>query len=451
MARSTKGRLFKRKGSKNYSIQFYVNGKEIKRVLKDNNGKPITNQKLAQKAADKLIAPYLAKDEVQRREQAYNALKTAEEKAKDIEDQQNILELQNTWQAYLDAPIDDKPNSGAGTIKNYQRHWKQFIDWLSNNHPELKYFNDDLTENIAKEYADHLRKLKIADSTFNYKLTTVKLVTRVLMKSFNLKINIWDSIKRINNPKQSSKDIFTFEQGVSVLDIFNKPFEMMHKEQMRVIFAIGVYSGLRLTDCVLLKWNNIISFHNGLAIKCIPQKTQRLNKEIIAPIVEPLQDIFNYAQQWKSDSEYICPDVVERFNYNSSGVRKDLIKVFKHAGYTVSKTADNSTRKTSAVGFHSLRHALFSHLASKGVTIEKLANWSGDSQKTLLKYYLHADNNKLIAEAQEIINSNDVIEVPVKPQVLITSTNEPERDELYTLINKLPIEKIKELLKLAKS
>jgi len=401
-----KGHLFTRgRGKiKNYYVQYFLNGKEYRKALRDDNGNPITSKPIAQKAADKLLAPYIAKDEVQRREQAAHALKTAREKAKDIERNLNILEMDDVWQAYLDAPQDDKPNSGPGTMSNYKRHWSQFVDWLKKYHPAIKYFNDDISESIAKEYATYLRNQGIADSTFNYKHTTVKLVTRVMMKYYHLQKNVWESVKRVNNPKQNTKDHFSFDQGVEVLKIFDEDFYMMHKEQIKIIFNIGVYSGLRLSDCVLLKWENIIGLSDGLAIKCVPQKTKRLNKEITAPVVKPLKEALTIAKDWKDISGYICPDVAERFLRNPSGVKKDVIKVFEHAGYTVSKSNSSNNRKVSAVGFHSLRHALFSHLASNGVTIEKLASWSGDSQKTLLQYYLHADSNKLITEAQKILN-----------------------------------------------
>lgn len=444
MARHTTGRLFQRGKKKNYYIQYYLNGKQIVKSLKDDDGRPVTSKLKAEKIANKILSPYIAKDEIQRREQAASALKTAKEKAEELIHKQNVLKIENVWQAYLDAPQDDKPSSGPGTMSNYKRHWKQFVDWLKKHHSEIKYFNDDITESIAKKYATYLRNLKIADSTFNYKHTTVKLVTRVMMKYYHLQKNVWESVKRVNNPKQNTKDNFTFEQGVATLEIFDDDFYMMYKEQIKTIFNLGVYSGMRLSDCVLLKWKNIISLADGLVIKCIPIKTKRLNKEIVAPIVKPLQDELKIAKSWKDKSGYICPDVAERFNRNPSGVKKDIIKVLTYAGHTVSKDDSNKERKISAIGFHSLRHALFSYLASKGVTIEKLASWSGDSQKTLLQYYLHADNNKLIAEAQKIIN-NTAIDVSADHTAL--PSPEPERQQLIKLAKGMPIDIVKSILK----
>lgn len=127
-----KGHLFTRgRGkTKNYYVQYFLNGKEYRKALRDDDGNAITSKPVAQKAANKFLAPYIAKDEVQRREQAASALKTAQEKAQELVHKQNVLKIENVWQAYLDAPQDDKPNSGPGTMSNYKRHWSKFVDWL---------------------------------------------------------------------------------------------------------------------------------------------------------------------------------------------------------------------------------------------------------------------------------------------------------------------------------
>ena len=119
-----------------------------------------------------------------------------------------------------------------------------------------------------------MRNLKIADSTFNYKHTTVKLVTRVMMKYYHLQKNVWESVKRVTNPKQNTKDNFTFEQGVDTLNIFDDDFYMLHKEQIKTIFTIGVYSGLRLSDCVLLKSKNIMSLAGWFSNKMHPYQNK---------------------------------------------------------------------------------------------------------------------------------------------------------------------------------
>ena len=68
--KAPKGRLFTRGKRGNYYLQYYLKGKQIVRALRDENGKPITSQRKAEKARDRELAPYVAKSETQRRQQA---------------------------------------------------------------------------------------------------------------------------------------------------------------------------------------------------------------------------------------------------------------------------------------------------------------------------------------------------------------------------------------------
>lgn len=111
------------------------------------------------------------------------------------------------------------------------------------------------------------------------------------------------------------------------------------------------------------------------------------------------------------------------------------------------ESAGKKSRKYSAYGFHSLRHALFSYLCHKGITIEKLASWSGDSEETLVKYYLHSDAEKLIKEAENAIVDNDFIDVVAEPtENKEIPENELVREQLLKFVRIMPLERVKEIL-----
>jgi hypothetical protein len=123
-------------------------------------------------------------------------------------------------------------------------------------------------------------------------------------------------------------------------------------------------------------------------------------------------------------------------------VRKDVVNVFKVAGYITSRIKDGAgpdSRKYSAYGFHSLRHAIFSFLCQRGITIERLKAWSGDSEKTLLKYYLHAETEKLITDANEALTFNGIIDVEPQRSLIADTSG---RAKLLRLVQALPDDKI---------
>lgn len=435
------GSIIKR--GQTYYLQYTVNGKRMLKSLR------VTTKREAESKAKDFLDPALhSNDKASVIENIAKARKIIHP---------STLELDNVWAAYLRCPEDDKPKSSQGTLGNYERNWNQFKAWLNKNYPAIKYLSDQIDETIAKKYRDYLKTLDLADVTFNYKIGSLKLIFRILKDRANLNSNVWDSIPRIKNPRQETKQNFTFQQATALLEVFedgflykDRPYNPKNKEQLKTLFIIGVYSGLRLIDCVKLRWNNVIKFENGLAIKCKPQKTIKFDKSIIAPIVKPLQDALSIAKQWKDETDYICPAIAKRYNRSPTGFRVDVIKVFRVAGYTTSKIkdgADKESRKYSAYGFHSLRHALFSFLCANGVTMDRLKAWSGDSQQTLLKYYLHAETEKMISDAQEKLTFNGVLEKSKKEPQPLPEGLEPERLVMIDLAKTLPVKTVSEINK----
>ena len=129
MGRPIKGRLFKSGKKERYYLQYYINGKEFKRSLRDEDKKPITKLREAEKARDLILAPYYAKDEVQVREQAVAALHTALEKAAIATEVANPpLTIADAWVSYKDS--QNRPQSGETTLKDYQIQFGIFCKWL---------------------------------------------------------------------------------------------------------------------------------------------------------------------------------------------------------------------------------------------------------------------------------------------------------------------------------
>jgi integrase len=471
------GYIFKRGNV--YYLQYDVNKKRHLKSLRTGD------EREAQKRAKELLNPTLhSTDKAHVIENIAKARKVI---------QAASIKLTDVWKCYLKAPAKLKPNSSEGTLGNYKRNWEQFVDWLNTNHPSIIFLSDQIDKNILTDYENYLESLKLADTTYNYKIGTLKLVARILKEEAGLNSTVWEKLTRIKNPERMTKQYFTFNESVKLLEVFDALDEKenpiyfnkkrgkqiaekyqdvlnslaqnqlkekiatlqekeheLYKDQMRVLFAIGIYSGMRLADCVNLKWSNITNLENGVVIKCKPIKTRKFKKEIIAPVVSPLQGFLKIANDWKNPTDYITPDIAERYHRNPTGIKQDVVRVFKLAGYTTSKTkdgADKKSRKYSTYGFHSLRHSLFSYLCHKGITIEKLASWSGDSEETLLKYYLHSDAEKLIKEAENAITANDFIDIVAIPaEPLAIAENEPERIQLIELVKTMSLDKVKQML-----
>ena len=65
--------------------------------------------------------------------------------------------------------------------------------------------------------------------------------------------------------------------------------------EMRTLFFVGIYTGLRLKDCALLKWD-AVDLAGGF-IRLIPEKTKRHKIAVSIPILPPLAEALRAARE----------------------------------------------------------------------------------------------------------------------------------------------------------
>ena len=74
----------------------------------------------------------------------------------------------------------------------------------------------------------------------------------------------------------------------------------MNKPEIRVIYYIGMFTGQRLKDCVLLQWQNV-----DMECRRIWVKQFKTGKEVTIPMAAELYAVLEEAQTWKED-QYVC-------------------------------------------------------------------------------------------------------------------------------------------------
>ena len=119
-----------------------------------------------------------------------------------------------------------------------------------------------------------------------------------------------------------------------------------------------MFTGQRLKDCVLLRWDKV-----DLNRKRIWVKQFKTGKEVTIPMSPKLFEVLTEAQEWKTD-HYVCPNVAKRYNIlNYAGknvgnnmVNIDVLRVIKWIGLKPSVAVPGRKKKVTVYGFHSLRH-----------------------------------------------------------------------------------------------
>ena len=166
---------------------------------------------------------------------------------------------------------------------------------------------------------------------------------------------------------------------------------------------LGAYCGMRLGDCVNLKWENV-NFDAEM-ITFVPQKTSRGKRRKVLEIpFHPTLKLHLKALKADAPPEqiYLCPELQGRSVGGRSGLSKEFIEVvMTKAGFAERQNAPKSEgkgRQFSPLSFHSLRHSFNSEMANKGVSQELRRHLTGHATDKMNDGYSHF-TKKLLKKA----------------------------------------------------
>ena len=306
--------------------------------------------------------------------------------------EKNLL-LSQAWDVYEKSPGRATPDT-VNEFLSYKSTFNEFIAWVNNPSATLR----DVTGDMAARFADNMRSQNIAVSTHNRKIKRIRRIFKVLGE-------YWSGDNPFASPallrkerEEREQDVhrlfFTREQEQQLRDaLANEKFKVMNKSEVRVIFYLGMYTGQRLKDCVLLRWSKV-----RLDIERIWIKQFKTGKEVSFPIAPPLKEVLLEAAKWReSDIGYVCPHVADRYNKtNAIGknvgnnlVNIDMLRVIRWIGLEPSVAVPGRDKKVTVYGFHSFRHSFASFCAEEGIPQATVVSILGADSEIVSKYYTH--------------------------------------------------------------
>lgn len=172
---------------------------------------------------------------------------------------------------------------------------------------------------------------------------------------------------------------------------------------------LGAYCGMRLGDCVNLKWENVNL--DTQQITYVPEKTSRgrRRKELEIPIHPTLKlHLETLRANKESNPIYLCPELQGRSVSGRSGLSNQFTNLLMpKAGLTRPTNAAKPSgkgRQFSPLSFHSLRHSFNSELANRGVPQELRRHLTGHTTDRMNDRYSHLDA-KLLRKAVRTLPS----------------------------------------------
>jgi integrase len=372
------------KRGNNYYCSWRHKGKLFTRALRDENGQPITTVEAARKARDEFMRPFTASTETNVLEELNLKIQGRKAELAKLQDEKNPpLSIGQAWTDFLTSP--NRPDSGDSTMRQYEFQWQAFADWIKDKHPDEVTLRD-VTKEIAEEYAGSLNHEKLSPSTYNKHLNLLALVFRVVKHKAKLTNNPWESPKRGGFLQR--KRLITNSRRELTIDELRKVCQAATGE-LRVLFALGVYSGLRLGDCTTLRWAETDLLRG--VIRRIPSKTARRNpKPVIVPIHPILFEMLSETPV-EQRGEFVMPEIAALYIRRIDMVTDMVQKHFTTCGIKLHKsgTGTDGKRAVIEVGFHSLRHTFVSLCRESNAPLAVVESIVGHSNPAMTRHYTH--------------------------------------------------------------
>jgi integrase len=339
---------------------------------------------------------------------------------------ENNLPLIDVWREYVSS--GNRPDSGLSTLKNYENQWRQFTEWLKSDWGHITQLSQ-IDDDIVLKYADYLKhERKLAPATFNAHKQTLSLITKTLAKKAGITGNPWECVANRALDTVVKKEL-TQDEVMRLLQKLEDPdYNISDAHEWQVIFYAGAFAGLRLADAVQLTWDCVDQELTRLSL--VPQKTARKLKRVNLPIHPGLREklIISRDRRNKSQDSHICPNLAGRYLSNSWDIKKEVIKIFRDAGFETTQKMQGRNKSANVIGFHSLRHSFVSFCANAGVPLAIVQSLVGHGSPAMTRHYTHIsrESAEKAINALPIMNSaigaNQLSECEKNQQILVLLT-----------------------------
>jgi integrase len=295
--------------------------------------------------------------------------------------QENKLELAKGWTAWR-ANANREYEPKASTLAGYEAIWKRFANWAKDR--SLQFFHE-VQPADAEAYGANLWASKVSPATFNAHIKFLRSAFGALELQAGLGANPWSRLKT----KQKTPG-----EGRRNLSMEELQIVMARAEgNLRLMLAIGLFTGMRLGDVVNLRWD-CLDFDRGLA-RIVPKKTERYGKVVEVPLRGELIGSLREHQRSNGDSEFILPKERAEHAANAGNLTVRIQRFFESCKIQTTEEPQHGHRQRAIVrvGFHSLRHSFVSLCAKAGTPMHVVQKLVGRGNPMLTAgVYTHVDN-----------------------------------------------------------
>ncbi len=288
-------------------------------------------------------------------------------------------DFDTAWQRYVDAPANVAQTDGAQTTD--AGRWRFFTRWLHGYdggprcrinceaaHPEVKTLAA-VTPEIAAEFVRNAQGVS-APGTVNKYVRTFKRVWRLNGEDRTP----WDSFRKLREHPHLRRALSDKEVS-----------RLIEKAggELRVLFAVGAYTGLRLGDAACVRWEDFDK--DGRTLTLRPSKTKNSSGRTVAIPAHPaLTRIVGKRKR----TGYVMPELAALPEWALS----DRVTAhFQACGFEGGERPDGYRKSVPVVGFHSLRSTFITNMANIGAPMAMVQAIVGHMSPEMSMHYYRAN------------------------------------------------------------
>lgn len=257
-------------------------------------------------------------------------------------------------------------------IEYHRRMYENIVEWIEANR-RSGMFVEDIDKGLVLDALDALTKECSSTKKGDY----LSAMRQIFKASGLSKTDVLDGI-RVRKTPTKSREPFTDEEIKMILDKAKSKGASWY-----ALVQIGLYTGLRLKDCVHLKVEDV----KESVIETVPFKTKHHGTIVRIPLHPKLKEVLDSLEVKKG---YYLPDVID--SYKRKTITERLDTIFSVIGDTRVKL-EGRKRKVSVKGFHALRATFITRLAESGVSLPIMESLAGHLNAKQTMHYTHPNED----------------------------------------------------------
>lgn len=344
-----------------------------------------SDKREAAKRLAEFTAPFRLGNEKETLEGLAAKVQGVKAELKAYHDAQPALALADGFEAYRTAEV--RPDSGTRTMAGYECYYNGLLSWLAANRPAYREMREVTAADAQAFAADFIQGHSAG--TFNKHITFLKCLWRTVADAdadgasgrlaAKLTGNPWERIRTRAHEPHARRELTVDELARVCAAV---------EGEMRTLFAVGIYTGLRLGDAARLDWGNVDLMRGMIAL--IPRKTAKHahGKRTVIPIHPTLAGMLADTPP-DERTGYVMPSLAAMHERDSSMLTNRVKAVFEGCGIATTTTDEKTGRAMVDVGFHSLRHTFVSLSANAGTPLAVVQAIVGHSSAAMTRHYYH--------------------------------------------------------------